>query len=51
MMIPLVTRISSRPLYGYPQARGTVYDWDLSLPLANGDRLGLFGIDLPVLGM
>ena len=51
MMHPLVTRTSSGPLYGYPQARGTVLDWDLSLPLAQGDHLGLFDIDLPILGM
>ena len=47
----LVTRTSSGPLYGYPQQRDTVFDWDLNLPLANGDRVGLFGLDLPVLGM
>ena len=51
MMPPLVTRTSSGPLYGYPQQCNTVFDWDLSLPLANGDRVGLFGLDLPVLGI
>lgn len=47
----LVTRTSSAPLYGYQQQRDTLFDWDLSLPLADGDRLGLFGTDLPMLGM
>ena len=47
----LVTRTSSGPLYGYQQQCDTVFDWDLSLPLANGDRIGLSGLHLPVLGM
>jgi hypothetical protein len=47
----LVTRTSSAPLYGYQQQRDTLFDWDLSLPLADGDRVGLFGTDLPALGM
>ena len=47
----LVTRTSSAPLYGYRQERDTLFDWDLSLPLADGDRVGLFGTDLPMLGM
>jgi hypothetical protein len=47
----LATRTSMAPLYGYRQQRDTVFDWDLGLPVADGDRLGLFGTDLPVLGM
>ena len=47
----LVTRTSSGALYGYPQQRDTVFDWDLDLPLTNGDRIGLFGTDMSVLGM
>jgi hypothetical protein len=51
MTPPLATRTSSGPLYGYPQQRDAVFDWELSLPLASEDRVGLFGLDLPVLGM
>ena len=47
----LVTRTTSGSLYGYPQQRDTVFDWDLDLPLTNGDRIGLFGTDMSVLGM
>jgi hypothetical protein len=47
----LVTRTSSAPLYGYLQQRDSLFDWDLSLPLADGDRVGLFGTDMPMLGM
>jgi hypothetical protein len=47
----LTTRTSMAPLYGYPQQRDSVFDWDLGVPLSDGDRVGLFGTDLPVLGM
>jgi hypothetical protein len=47
----LVTRTSYGALYDYPQVRDTLSDWDLSLPLGDGDRIGLFGNDLLMLGM
>jgi hypothetical protein len=47
----LATRTSMAPFYGYPQERDTLFDWDLDLPVADGDRVGLFGTDLPMLGM
>jgi hypothetical protein len=47
----LATRTSMAPFYGYVQERDSVFDWDLGLPVSDGDRIGLFGTDLPVLGM
>jgi hypothetical protein len=47
----LSTRASMAPYYGYQQQRDTVFDWDLGLPLEDGDRVGLFGTDLSVLSM
>jgi hypothetical protein len=47
----LATRTSMAPFYGYVQQRDTVFEWDLDLPVGDGDRVGLFGTDLPMLGM
>ena len=47
----LVTRTSAAPYMGFQQARSDLFDWDLSIPVAAGDRVGLFGRDMPVLGM
>jgi hypothetical protein len=47
----LATHTAMAPLYGYAQERSSVFDWDLSVPIDDGDRIGLFGTDLPVLGM
>jgi hypothetical protein len=47
----LSTRTAMAPLYGYPQQRESVFDWDLGVPVGNGDRIALFGTDMPMLGM
>jgi hypothetical protein len=47
----LATRASLAPYYGYMQQGDSLFDWDLGLPLSDGDRLGLFGTDLPMLSM
>jgi hypothetical protein len=47
----LATRTTMAPFYGYPQERDTLFEWDLQVPVDHGDRLGLFGTDLPMLGM
>jgi hypothetical protein len=47
----LATRNPMAPFYGYRQQRDSPFNWDLNLPLTDGDRLGLFGTDLPILGM
>jgi hypothetical protein len=47
----LSTRTTMAPLYGYPQQRDSVFDWDLGVPVGDGDRIGLFGTDMPMLGM
>ncbi len=38
-------------LFDLPQAGSKVDDWDLSFELNHGDRIGLFGLDMPVLSM
>jgi hypothetical protein len=38
-------------LYGYPQAGSALSDWDLKVAVGDGDRVGLFGKDMAVLGM
>ena len=47
----LATRTPSAPFFGYPQEREDLFDWDLGVPLTNGDRIGLFGTDMSLLGM
>jgi len=34
---------------GYVQVRDNPLDWDLSLAVEDGDRIGLFGSDMPAL--
>ena len=34
---------------GYVQVRDNPLDWDLSLTVKDGDRIGLFGRDMPAL--
>jgi hypothetical protein len=47
----LSTHTAMAPLYGYPQQRESVFDWDLGVPVGDGDRIALFGTDMPMLGM
>ncbi len=47
----LASRTSTAPYMGYQQSRSNLLDWDLSIPVGDGDRIGLFGRDMPVLGM
>jgi hypothetical protein len=47
----LATRTTMAPFYGYLQERDTVFEWDLQVPVGQGDRIGLFGTDLPILSM
>ena len=34
-----------------PQVRSTLSDWDLNVQVDHGDRIGLFGTDMAILGM
>lgn len=45
------TRTRMASFYGYQQSRSELADWDLSVPVADGDRIGLFGTDMSILGM
>jgi hypothetical protein len=47
----LATRNRSGVFYGYPQAGSDLADWGLSLAVNDGDRIGLFGRDMAILGM
>jgi len=47
----LATRNRKAPFYGYPQMRSELSGWDLDVALGDGDRIGLFGKDMAVLGM
>jgi hypothetical protein len=47
----LASRSRMAPFMGYLQSRPDVSDRDLEVPVENGDRIGLFGTDMPVLGM
>jgi hypothetical protein len=47
----LSTRTAAAALYGYPQSGDTLDDWRLAAPIRNGDRIGVFGRDMAILGM
>ena len=47
----LVSRNSVAPYLGYPQSRSDLSDWDLNVPVGVGDRIGIFGMDMGMLGM
>ncbi len=47
----LSTRTSMGKFYGYQQVGESLSQWDLSMPVGDGDRLGLFGKDMAILGM
>jgi len=47
----VATRNTLAALYGYPQAGANLSDWGLKVTLGDGDRIGLFGTDMAVLGM
>ena len=45
----LITRTKMGPYLGYQQADKQVHVWDLSTPVKDGDRVGLFGRDMATL--
>ena len=47
----LATRTSTAAYLDYQQSRSDPFDWELNVPVGNGDRIGLFGKDMPILGM
>jgi hypothetical protein len=47
----LSTRTAMGKYYGYQQVGDDLTDWDLAIPVSDGDRLGLFGKDMSILGM
>jgi hypothetical protein len=47
----LASRSKSAAMFGLPQVGDNTMKWDLAVPLSHGDRLGVFGLDIPVLSM
>ena len=47
----LATRTKAAAFLGFRQANADLSDWDLDVPVDDGDRVGLFGRDMAVLGM
>jgi hypothetical protein len=47
----LSTRNRKAAYFGYPQLRSDLSNWDLNIPVGDGDRLGLFGTDMAMLSM
>ena len=47
----LATHTSTALYLDYQQVRSNLFDWDLSIPVDDGDRIGLFGRDMSMLGM
>lgn len=47
----LASRARTAVLYGYLQSRANVHDWELQVPIDDGARLGLFGLDMAMLSM
>ncbi len=45
----LSTRNTMAPYLGYQQVRPDALHWDSSIPVKDGDRLGLFGEDMSAL--
>ncbi len=43
----LTTHNSMAQWLEYPQVCENCHDWDLSIPINDGDRIGLFGKDMP----
>jgi hypothetical protein len=47
----LVSRSQVATMFGLPQVEADISHWNLAIPVGHGDRIGLFGLDIPVLSM
>jgi hypothetical protein len=47
----LASRNKAASFLGFWQATSSLSDWDLDVPVDDGDRVGLFGTDMALLGM
>jgi hypothetical protein len=47
----LASRNRMASFYGYLQSGSDLSEWDLTIPVEGGDRIGLFGHDMSILGM
>jgi hypothetical protein len=47
----LASRTKMASFFGYQQAGSNLSDWNLNVRVGRGDRIGLFGRDMAILGM
>jgi hypothetical protein len=47
----LASRNKTASFMGFRQASSSLSEWDLDVPVDDGDRVGLFGTDMALLGM
>ena len=47
----LASRTKMASMMGFQQATSNLSDWNLDVPVDRGDRIGLFGADMALLGM
>jgi hypothetical protein len=47
----LASRNRMASYYGYQQSGSDLSGWDLNVAVGDGDRIGLFGRDMAILGM
>jgi hypothetical protein len=47
----LASRAKMASFMGFRQSHSDLSDWNLDVPIDNGDRIGLFGRDMALLGM
>ncbi len=47
----LASRAKMASFMGFRQSNSDLSDWNLDVPIDNGDRIGLFGRDMALLGM
>lgn len=47
----LVSRSKNASMFGLPQVNTGTSEWNLAIPVKHGDRIGVFGLDIPVLSM
>lgn len=47
----LVSRSRAARMFDLPQVNTDTAEWNLAVPVDHGDRIGVFGLDIPVLSM
>lgn len=47
----LASRSKTAAMFDFPQVGDDTMKWDLEISVSHGDRLGIFGLDIPILSM